>query len=395
MRKNIFYSLIFGILTLSSLISRAQLPQVKLTDNAKVSLLTCSQGNELYSIFGHSAIRISDPDVGIDWVFNYGTFDFSEPNFYVNFVRGKLNYILSASTYRNFEYSYVLEDRFIYEQVLNLNSDEKQLLLDSLKTNYKPENRYYLYDFLFDNCATRIRDIFVESIPRDITFDYSALDQSKSFRDLLMPNVEEKPWAKLGINLLLGVSADRPTRPWEQMFLPEHMLTAFKYATIESDNGNIPLMQAPTLILKGDEIPKSKLKNGPILAFTILLLSAVAVSYINIKKQRPLWWFDRTLFALVGLLGLVIAFQWFGSDHAVMANNYNLIWAHPIHLLAAIFITSSKLKSVMRLYFGLNTALMVVLLAAWFFLPQTLPLPMLPVVAALGLRSATLYKRLN
>ena len=395
MRKNIFYSLIFGILTLSSLISRAQLPQVKLTDNAKVSLLTCSQGNELYSIFGHSAIRISDTTIGVDWVFNYGTFDFSEPNFYVNFVRGKLNYILSASTYRNFEYSYVLEDRFIYEQVLNLNSDEKQLLLDSLKTNYKPENRYYLYDFLFDNCATRIRDIFVESIPRDITFDYSALDQSKSFRDLLIPNVEEKPWAKLGINLLLGVSADRPARPWEQMFLPEHMLTAFKYATIESDNGNIPLMQAPTLILKGDEIPKSKLKNGPILAFTILLLSAVAVSYINIKKQRPLWWFDRTLFALVGLLGLVIAFQWFGSDHAVMANNYNLIWAHPIHLLAAIFITSSKLKSVMRLYFGLNTALMVVLLAAWFFLPQTLPLPMLPVVAALGLRSATLYKRLN
>ncbi len=395
MRKNIFYSLIFGILTLSSLISRAQLPQVKLTDNAKVSLLTCSQGNELYSIFGHSAIRISDTTIGVDWVFNYGTFDFSEPNFYVNFVRGKLNYILSASTYRNFEYSYVLEDRFIYEQVLNLNSDEKQLLLDSLKTNYKPENRYYLYDFLFDNCATRIRDIFVESIPRDITFDYSALDQSKSFRDLLIPNVEEKPWAKLGINLLLGVSADRPARPWEQMFLPEHMLTAFKYATIESDNGNIPLMQAPTLILKGDEIPKSKLKNGPILAFTILLLSAVAVSYINIKKQRPLWWFDRTLFALVGLLGLVIAFQWFGSDHAVMANNYNLIWAHPIHLLAAIFITSSKLKSVMRLYFGLNTALMVVLLATWFFLPQTLPLPMLPVVAALGLRSATLYKRLN
>jgi hypothetical protein len=394
--RRFFLGLILFATTLAPSTVFAQLPDVVLTDNAKVSLLTCSQGEELYSIFGHSAIRVADPQVGVDWVFNYGTFDFSDPKFYPNFVKGKLNYILSVSTYKNFERSYIFEGRYIYEQVLNLKQYEKQKLLDSLKVNYLPENRYYLYDFLFDNCATRIRDIFVESIPRDITFDYRSLDEDKSFRDLLMPNVEEKPWAKLGINLLLGVSADRKARPWEQMFLPEHMMTAFMHSGIKNmDDDIVSLMQEPTMLLKGNEIGKSKFRNGPLFTFILVLLFAVLVSYINLKKQRQLWWFDRILFGLIGLLGIVIAFQWFGSDHTVMANNYNLFWAHPLHLIVALVLTSSRYRKALKYYFGLNTILMIMLLALWFVLPQTLPLPMLPVVAAMGLRSAVIYKRLK
>ncbi len=394
MRRVHLFILILGLLLQANLEGNAQLPDVVLTEDATVSLLTCSQGEELYSIFGHSAIRISDPKVGVDWVFNYGTFDFSDPNFYPNFVKGKLNYILSVSTYRNFEQTYIFEERYIYEQVLNLNQHEKQLLLDSLKVNYLPENRYYLYDFLFDNCATRIRDIFVEAIPRNITFDYSKLNETKSFRDLLMPNVKEKPWAKLGINLLLGVSADRPARPWEHMFLPEHMLTAFAYATIETENGDNPLMQEPTVLLEGRELPKSKFRNAPFFVFSMILLLAALVTFINLKKGRNFYWFDRVIFGLVGLLGVVIAFQWFGSDHAVMANNYNLIWAHPLHLMAAALLTISRLKGLIRYYFGVNAVLMLLLLVLWFILPQTLPFPMFPLVAAMALRSSVLYKRL-
>jgi hypothetical protein len=131
------------------------------------------------------------------------------------------------------------------------------------------------------------------------------------------------------------------------------------------------------------------------MVFTLVLLLAALVTFINLKKGQNFFWFDRVLFGLVGLLGIVIAFQWFGSDHAVMANNYNLIWAHPIHLVAAILLTISRFKGIIRYYFGVNTVLMLLLLVLWFILPQALPFPMFPLVAAMGLRSAVLYKRLT
>lgn len=373
----------------------AQLPQVALTDSAKVSLLTCSQGEELYSIFGHSAIRVQDPITGVDWVFNYGTFDFSDPNFYPNFVKGKLNYILSVSTYENFEYSYIFEQRYIYEQTLNLPKHEKQLLLDSLIVNYKPENRYYLYDFLFDNCATRIRDILVETNPNEVIFTYQAFTHGLSFRELLMPNVKEKPWAKLGINLLLGVSADRPAEPWEYMFLPEHMMTAFASASVKTDSVSIPLAQSAEVLLEGKEIPKARFNDIPLAVFIVVLIIAVIISFFDVRRKRPTRLFDGFLFGLVGLLGAVIAFQWFGSDHAVMAKNYNLIWTHPLHFVVAIFVFIKGLWPIARYYFGFNTLIMLLLLVLWFTLPQKLPLPMLPLVAAMGLRSAVLYKYLK
>jgi hypothetical protein len=373
-------------------ISTAQLPAVMLTDSAKVSMLTCSEGEELYSIFGHSAIRITDPIIGLDWVFNYGTFDFSDPNFYPNFVKGKLNYILSVSTYRDFEYGYIAEGRFIYEQLLNLQQYEKQLLLDSLRINYLPENRYYLYDFLFDNCATRIRDIFVETISRPVEFDYSAFEQGKSFRDLLMPNVKSKPWAKLGINLLLGVSADRIAEPWEYMFLPEHMMTAFQHANFKADSAYLPFAEPPKTLLKGVDISTNGFNNYPFLVFMLILLISVVVSYFDVKKLRSSKWFDSLLFGSIGLLGIVIAFQWFGSDHLVMANNYNLLWAHPLHLVATILIFFKPIKKILKYYFGVNLIILFLLLIFWFLLPQTLPYPVFPLVASMVLRSAVVYK---
>lgn len=372
--------------------SFAQLPKVQLTDSAKVSMLTCSHGDELYSIFGHSAIRVYDPYVGVDWVFNYGTFDFSDPNFYPNFVKGKLNYILSVSSYKNFEYTYIVEGRFIYEQKLNLQQNEKQKLLDSLTLNFLPENRYYLYDFLFDNCATRVRDVIVETIPRTIEFDHSYIETGKSFRELLMPNVKEKPWAKLGINLLLGVKTDRIAQPWEYMFLPDHMLTAFKHSYISTDNGIEPLMSPPVTILEGVELSKSKFRNSPLFTFIIILIAAALISYFDVKRQRRSGWFDVILFGLVGLLGAVIAFQWFFSDHVVMAKNFNLIWAHPLHILAILLLLLKHTKNIARYYFGANALLMLLLLLFWFVLPQTLPYPMFPLVAAMAVRSTVIYR---
>ncbi len=392
MKRKVFAISLFVSMLLLAKPFYAQLPQVMLTDSAKVSLITCSQGEELYSIFGHSAIRIVDPVVGVDWVFNYGTFDFSDPNFYSNFVKGKLNYILSVSSYQNFKYSYIFEERYIYEQMLNLQQHEKQLLLDSLRINYLPENRYYLYDFLFDNCATRIRDVFVEVIPRKVDFDYNSLKTGLSFRELLMPNVMEKPWAKLGINLLLGVSADRQAEPWEYMFLPEHMQTAFSTASVGVDSLTKPLMQPSVTLLNGTEIPRTRFRESPLMVFIGLLLLVVMLSYFDIKRGRASHWIDTVFFTLVGLLGVVIAFQWFGSNHVVMGNNYNLIWAHPLHLLGVVALLVKRLRLLARYYFGVNALVMVLVMILWFILPQELPFPMFPVVAAMAIRSAIIFK---
>lgn len=385
----VILSLGFSICLLSV---SAQLPKVALTDSAKVSLITCSQGNELYSIFGHSAIRVNDPSIGVDWVFNYGTFDFSDPNFYPNFVRGKLNYILSVSNYEHFEYTYIYENRFIYEQQINLTPQEKQQLLDSLSINYLPQNRYYLYDFLFDNCATRIRNIFVEAVPRTIVLNDSMYGESMSFRDLLMPFVVEKPWAKLGINLLLGVKADRIATPWEYMFLPDYMMDAFQYARFHTDTTLYPVVKEKATLLVGKKLPRNTFRNSPLFVFMAVFLIAAGLTIWDVRKRKYSRWVDAVLFGVIGLLGIVIAFQWFGSEHAVMANNYNLLWAHPLHFLAAIVLLIKSSARFLKYYFLINMALLLLLMICWFLLPQSLPFAVFPLVASMAIRSAVVYK---
>ncbi len=366
---------------------------VSLGPDARITLLTCSPGDDLYSIFGHSAVRVEDSAQDIDWVFNYGTFDFSDPNFYTNFVRGKLNYKLSVSEYRYFEYSYQRENRWIWEQELNLTPGERQFLFDSLVLNYQPENRYYLYDFFFDNCATRIRDIFVEALDRDFRFDYGALDQGLSFRELLMPYLSQKPWARLGINLGLGMPADRIATPWDYMFLPDHMMTVFGDATLRGADNTYEFISADATILEGSDPAAGKFRITPLMVFLLVLMAAAAVSYGNSQAKKAALWFDRILFGAAGLLGLLIAFLWFATDHQVTVWNLNILWAHPFHLVAVFFFASDKYSGWLKYYFAVNLAILAVLVLSWPLLPQALPWVIFPLIVSLILRSAFLARR--
>ena len=379
--------LLIGLVLFQNIIGFGQNKSAyNLSDSAQISLLTCSAGEELYSIFGHSAIRVKDPSINLDLVFNYGTFDFSDPNFYPNFVKGHLNYILSVSRYINFEMAYSYENRSIYEQKLNLNTQEKQFLLDSLIVNYKPENRYYLYDFFYDNCATRIRNIFMEAIPREIAFDYSSFEKNKSFRELLMPNLEYMPWAKLGINLLLGLPADKKASPWEYQFLPEHLDKAFQHAYFKNGPDSIPFAQKPQLILGREEPKHSFCWWAPQYLFILLLLVTIAISYFDFRNGIKNFWFDRILFISAGLLGALFTFLWVGTAHRAMVWNFNLLWANPFHILLILFISSKRLKKWVKLYLKANLFILLVLLITWPFLPQTLPIVVYPCVLALSLR---------
>ncbi len=377
-------------------IASAQTPQINLSRETSITLLTCSPGDELYSVFGHSAIRVKDPRQDLDWVFNYGTFNFSDPDFYTNFVRGKLNYILSVSEYRHFEYEYRRENRWIWEQELNITPDERQYLFDSLLINYQPENRYYLYDFFFDNCATRIRDIFVEAIDREIHFDYRSLDQGKTFRELLMPYLTEKPWARLGINLALGLPADKTAAPWNYMFLPDHMMTVFGDAGFAPENNeDNNFIARSEVLLEGGELPGARFSYAPLFVFLLVLLVSIIMSHINLKSKRFYWWYDRVLFGATGLLGLLITFLWFMSDHQVTAWNLNILWAHPFHLAIVFFFSEKKYFKLLKYYFMVNLTLLVILIFTWPLLPQALPWMIMPFIMAIIVRSAIILRMLK
>lgn len=382
------------ILLLSSLQLLSQrIGSIPLTEDSRISMLTCSPGEDLYSIFGHSAIRVTDPNHRLDMVFNYGTFDFSTPNFYVKFVKGRLDYILSTSDFFSFLYEYQVDQRWVIEQVLDIPLAEKQFLFDSLMINYLPENRAYRYDFFFDNCATRIRDVFYESIDSLVCNEISFSDYDRSFRQLLIPYISHIPWIRLGINLALGSQADRKATGWEMMFLPDHMLDHFRYARLNTEEA--PLLFYPeVVILEGKDVPVRKTKlYDPQIIFWVIFVLGLIVTYLDMKTKRSNRWFDSVIFGFSGLLGLLLTFLWFGTDHSVMGNNYNLIWAMPLHLAAVYLMATGKASSLVRKYFFVISVLLMLTVVGWRVLPQELPQPLLPLILLMILRSFNISKR--
>jgi len=375
---------------------------IKLSDEARISLLTASPGDELYSVFGHSAIRVNDPANTMDLVFNYGTFDFNTPNFYLKFVRGKLLYKLSVAPMEYFVPEYVWEGRAIYEQIFDLTQNQKQLVFDFLMENRLPENAYYHYDFFYDNCATRIRDLFdlllepqwpglneindhsLAAIRSKLNyeFDYEPVFHGqRTLRDLLQPYLKTMPWSAFGIDLALGLPADKIATPWDFMYLPDEMLVAFALA---SHADGRPLVAEHRVVLaKTVELSPPGLIN-PKFVFWMVFILALA-SFFNAKWSRL---FDKVFFSLLGLLGLVIVFLWFFTDHVTTKTNLNIFWALPSHLyyiwIARDFNSS---REAVKKYFGMVSLLSFITLLMWPFIPQAFHGAFLPIVLAVLVKS--------
>lgn len=355
----------------------------------RISLLTCAPGEELYSTFGHTALRVQNIASGTDQVYNYGTFEFG-PDFYTKFIQGKLLYFLSVEEFPDFMYQYEMQSRSIREQVIQLNCDERKKLLAALHTNAQEENRYYKYDFLFDNCTTRARDITRKNTGDSILFRNILPAEKPSFRNLIHSYLDagKQPWSKLGIDILLGAKLDRKVTNEEAMFLPDYLLKGFDSAMI---NGR-PLVSAPQTILA---LPPAVKNNGlftPFVIFSLLLVGGIILSFFSSRKvQNFLRVFDFIFFLFLGLAGILLLFMWFGTDHTVCANNYNLFWALPTHVIAAFFVRSSR--PWVRSYFTITAWISLLLLLTWFFLPQQMNNGLLPVVILILLRSWQISKK--
>jgi len=344
----------------------------ELSPRTRISLLTATPGGELYSVFGHSALRVVDPETGLDEVYNYGTFDFDTPNFYMQFIRGKLMYKLSVVPFEYFLLEYRYEGRGVSEQVLNLTQEEKQRIYDFLLVNRQPGNEYYLYDFFFDNCATRIRDIVDVYLEPDWGEDPFP-EYKRSFRDMLKPYLMNKPWARFGIDLVLGQPSDRRATPWNYMFLPDEMFLAFAQA--RHDNGR-PLVERYTLVLEETYVAPKPSFFSPFVAGWILF----ALGMLSLVKIRIARVFDKFFFSILGITGLVILFLWFVSDHKATNTNLNLLWALPTHLY---FIFKGNMIypiGIPRHYFKIVFFLHMVMILFWPLMPQAAHPAFLPVI---------------
>lgn len=355
----------------------------------RITLLTCSPGEELYSTFGHTALRVQDRTTGIDAVYNYGTFEFA-PDFYSKFIRGKLLYSLSVEHFREFLYTYQIESRSIVEQELQLSCAEKQKLYEALQVNALEQNRHYRYDFLFDNCTTRARDIVARNTDSPVVFKNILPAEIPTFRNLIHSylNAGNSYWSKLGIDLLLGVKLDRKVTNEQAMFLPDYLLKGFDSALVN----NRPLVTPPQPVLQMPALFTQSSFFTPFIVFSILLLAVIALSFVKANWAfKALGTFDFLFFFILGLAGWLLLFMWFGTDHVVCRNNYNLLWALPTHAAMAFFV--HKNASWVKRYFTVVFWLTVLLAVAWFFLPQQMNTALVPIILLIIHRSWSLSKR--
>lgn len=356
--------------------------------NLRVSLLTCAPGKELYSTFGHTALRVKDEARGADYIFNYGTFEFG-PDFYTKFIRGKLLYFLSVENFNDFIYEYQLQSRSIREQMLQLSCDEKEKLYAALQTNAQEPNRYYKYDFLFDNCTTRAGDIVAKNAGSPVVFKNILPKEHPSFRNLIHSYLiaGHQYWSKLGIDILLGAKLDRQVTNREAMFLPDYLLKGFDSASVNKH----PLVTPPQTILEMPSPLKNKSFFTPAVVFCLLLLIIVGISFSHSSLARSvIVIFDFLFFFALGLAGILLLFMWFGTDHKVCQNNYNLFWALPTNVLMAFFVHNKK--QWVKKYFSVVFGISLLMALAWFFLPQQMNNALLPVVGLIIYRSWNLSK---
>jgi len=363
--------------------------QRQLSAEAEISLITCGPGqNELYSAFGHSALRVKDPQQRLDLVFNYGTFDFDQPNFYLNFARGNLLYQLSVSNWQRFIYTYQIEGRYVKEQVLDLDSAQAQAYFDFLLQNAQEGNREYLYDYFYDNCATRIRDGLEQSLPKvEIEFSGEAHYQPPlSIRQLCDEYLLYQPWGDMGIDICLGLPMDKEADQQIEMFLPDLLADAFSDAQIKNGNQLRPLVREERELLAQKSNPEIPLWQ-PYLAFGGLLVLVVLFTVFAYNRIKAIRYLDALLYLISGLLGIFLLALWLLTDHKAAAWNFNLLIFLPSNILVIGALLRGRLKPWQRVYFKYQPYYYALLLALWLFLPQQLSLAFMPWVAIFILRS--------
>ncbi len=376
------FTILFFILTSNFCFSQ----EINFSNNLTISVLTCSTGEELYSQFGHSAFRVQDHQNNIDIVYNYGIFDYSKPNFYTNFVKGKLYYMLGYNTYYNFIKQYQYENRSVVSQQLNLSISEKIKLINFLQNNAKPENATYQYTFFYNNCATKIRDVLEEVFPKQIIFK-PYLTTNYTQRDLINNNVPHNSWSNVGINIALGSVIDKKATPRDYQFLPEYIAKSFKHATF---NGKA-LVKKKEILFHQQKTVKTFNFTSPYVIFTVLSLLILVITYFDAKHKRRNKTLDFMLHFITGLIGVVVILLWFATYHAETKGNLNILWAFAPNLFIAFVLLKKQPPKWIVLYYNLLLILLSSVFIIWIFKLEAFGYALIPLLISLLIRY--LYSR--
>lgn len=302
-------------------------------DSVHVSLLTCRPRQYIYSLYGHTAIRYEDRRNGIDVAVNYGMFSFSKPFFVLRFVFGLTDYEMGIENFEDFKSNYAPSGCGVWQQELNLTSAEKEALAAAITLNYEPQNRVYRYNYFYDNCTTRARDIIARNINGKINYG-AAPEESPSFRDMIHSYTSKHPWAAFGNDLLLGVKADQPTTRSEQQFLPLNLQEDFTHATITAPDGTKrPLVTDEGWVLR----PENNTHDGgfplaPVQCAVIFAITVAAMTLTEYFTKKNFWGFDALLIAADGLCGLILLAMVF-SQHPTVSLNFQILLLNPLSVV--------------------------------------------------------------
>lgn len=359
-------------------------------DSIRLSLLTCAPGEEIYSLFGHTAIRYENPSQGIDVVFNYGLFSFNTPNFIFRFSLGETDYQLGVTEYQRFAAEYEYYERSVWQQTLNLTDSEKAELIRLLQENYRPENRVYRYNYFYDNCATRPRDKIEESISGQVIYPAEPQDGSRTFRDIVHQYCAGHPWSRFGIDLCIGSEADRPITQRQMMFVPFYLMDAFAGAQIKNDSIQRPLISSTELIVDSTPEPDdSGWTPTPLQCSLLLFMLTAAATIYGIRRRTGLWGVDLFLFGMAGIVGCVLAFLALFSEHPTVSSNFLLFVFHPGQLLLLPYIIYCDRKRKKCWYMTLNLVVLTLFIVLFPIIPQRFDLAVVPLALCLLIRSAS------
>ena len=311
-------------------------------DEVEVFLVTCGPGTEVYSIYGHSALRIIDPSEETDLAYNWGVFDFATPNFAWKFAKGRLEYMLGVYPFERFIQEYFFEQRSVYQQKVNLEPDEIETLFALLKENMKPENIKYKYDFFYDDCSTRIRDILEKTLGDKLTYPPETSRDVPTFRELVKEYQKRYPWLQMGIDLLLGMPSYKKASSRDRMFLPFDLQEGLTDAVVNRNGETVPLLQSTEILLEFDppEIKTSFLIK-PFLVFSLLLIVIIIMSG-TIRNVKPNRIIDLIIFSIYSVLAIMMIFFNFFSEHQQLNWNLNIIWLNPFILFCLASLVLNK-----------------------------------------------------
>ena len=360
MKKLFYVSLFFMLIPSIRIFSQP-------SNDTIVYLLTCGPGTETYSIYGHSALRIVIPEKHTDTVYNWGVFDFNTSNFAWKFAKGRLDYMLLAEPLKGFLQGYIFEQRFVYSQKINIDKVEMRKLVSLINENLKPENIKYRYDFFYDGCSTRIRDIIEKSVGEKLKYSPGELDKIPTFRDMVGKYQNPYPWLKFGVDLIMGSTTDKKALTRDRMFLPIELKNELSESFILRSGAMVPLLQNREVLVDfAARPPKQKFLVAPPFIFT-LVIALILILAAMIKSRQIMRYMDIIIYFVFSILAVLMIFFNFFTDHQQMRWNLNIIWLNPFILVCLITLILNRAGTFwFRVVFYISAAFLLL----QFVLPQ-------------------------